>query len=77
MNPDPKESNLDVIPQDVLALWEGKGGQSSREAPATGPERSVKTPQTFWWYIMLLVFASAIAESVLASRYLGTQREES
>jgi len=25
---------------------------------------------------MLLVFAAAIAESVLASRYLGTQREE-
>jgi hypothetical protein len=28
-------------------------------------------------YIMLLVFAAAVAESVLASRYLGTQREDS
>ena len=27
--------------------------------------------------ILLLVLASAVAESVLASRYLGTQREES
>ncbi len=26
VNPDPKESNLDVIPDDVLALWQGKGG---------------------------------------------------
>ena len=25
VNPDPKESNLDVIPDDVLALWQGEG----------------------------------------------------
>jgi hypothetical protein len=81
VNPDPKESNLDVIPGDVLSLWQGKGGESAQEAgnlnknpnPATPP----KTPQTLWWYVMLLVLASAVAESVLASRYLGTQREES
>jgi hypothetical protein len=77
VNPDPKESNLDVIPDDVLALWQGKGGQSLPEAPAPGPAALHKTPQTVWWYVMLLVFASAVAESVLASRYLGTQREES
>jgi hypothetical protein len=29
-----------------------------------------------WWYVMLLLFAAAIAESVIASRYLGTLREE-
>ena len=77
VNPDPKESNLDVIPDDVLALWQGKGGQSSqkrRRRPA--PAAPHKTPQSFWWYVMLLVLASAVAESVLASRYLGTQREE-
>jgi hypothetical protein len=86
VNPDPKESNLDVIPPDVLALWEGKGpqgkgGESSQEAAnlnkAPGPATPPKTPQTLWWYVMLLVLASAVAESVLASRYLGTQREES
>jgi len=86
VNPDPKESNLDVIPADVLALWEGKGPQgngseSSQEAAnlnkAPGPATPHKTPQTLWWYVMLLVLGSAVAESVLASRYLGTQREES
>jgi hypothetical protein len=60
-----------------LALWQGKGGQSSQEAPAPGPATPHRTPQTLWWYVMLLLFASAVAESVLASRYLGTQREES
>ena len=36
VNPDPKESNLDVIPDDVLALWQGKGNQSSQAAQAPG-----------------------------------------
>jgi Aerotolerance regulator N-terminal/von Willebrand factor type A domain len=81
VNPDPKESNLDVIPDDVIALWQGNGGKSSQDAvaapgqatPATTPQ---KIPESFWWYVMLFVLAAAIAESVLASGYLGTQREE-
>jgi aerotolerance regulator-like protein/VWA domain-containing protein len=82
VNADPKESKLDVIPSDVLALWQGKGGQASQtEAAASGsatsgPVAPGKTPESFWWYVMLLVFAAALAESALASRYLGTQREE-
>jgi hypothetical protein len=78
VNPDPKESNLDVIAADVLSLWQGKGGPSSQqEASVPSQAAPHKTPQTLWWYVMLLVFASAIAESALASRYLGTQREDS
>jgi len=82
VNADPKESNLDVIPSDVLALWQGKGGQASQTEGAasgsatSGPAARGKTPESFWWYVMLLVFAAALAESALASRYLGTQREE-
>ncbi len=79
VNADPKESNLDIIPDDSLALWRGEGGQSSQEASApsqTVPATPKKTPQTLWWYVMLLLLASAVAESVLASRYLGTPREE-
>jgi hypothetical protein len=76
VNADPKESNLDVIPDDVLALWQGKGGDAAQEA-AGGPAAARKTPESLWWYVMLLVFASAVAESALASRYLATQREES
>ena len=77
VNPDPKESNLDVIPNDVLALWQGNGGKSSPDAAAPSPAPSSKTPQILWWYVMLFVLAAAVAESILASRYLGTQREES
>ena len=86
VNADPKESNLDVIPGDILALWQGKGGESSQQAlsagtasagtASSGPAAPNKTPQSFWWYVLLLGFAAALAESALASRYLGTQREE-
>jgi hypothetical protein len=76
VNPDPKESNLDVIPDDVLALWQGSGGEA-QEASASGQAKSPgKTAQSLWWYAMLAVLAFAVAESVLASRYLGIQREE-
>jgi hypothetical protein len=77
VNPDPKESNLDVIPDDLMALWTGKGGSATQSASAAGVAPPQKTPESLWWYVMLLLFAAAIAESVLASRYLGTQREES
>jgi hypothetical protein len=77
VNPDPRESNLDVIPADVLALWQGKGGTSSQEVSAPGRATTNRTPQTLWWYLVLLGLAFALGESALASRYLGTQREES
>jgi hypothetical protein len=76
VNPDTKESNLEVIPDDVMALWQGKASSGSQEASAAGAAAPQKVPESLWWYVMLLLFAAAVAESVLASRYLGTQREE-
>ena len=77
VNPDPKESNLDVIPDDVLALWRGNPtGQTPQAASASAPAAPSKTPESFWWYIMILVLVAALAESVLSTRYLGTLREE-
>jgi Aerotolerance regulator N-terminal/von Willebrand factor type A domain len=78
VNADPKESNLDVIPGDVLSLWQGKGGPSQEaKVPAANTAAAHKTPQSLWWYVLLLGLCAAIAESVVASRHLGTQREES
>jgi Aerotolerance regulator N-terminal/von Willebrand factor type A domain len=78
VNPDPRESSLDVIPGDVLALWQGgKGGEVPQVASASGAARANRASQSFWWYVMLLVLAAAVAESAVASGYLGTQREES
>jgi hypothetical protein len=74
VNPDRRESNLDVMPEDVLALWRG-----NPKSPVSSPEeRGVpgREPVSLWWYIMLVVLTAAMAESWLASRYLGTRREE-
>jgi len=77
VNPDRRESNLIVMPDDVLALW--RGGPKS---PQPAPSKDGSIPQerqsvSMWWYIMLLVLTAALVESWLASRYLGTRREES
>ena len=76
VNADPRESNLDVIPGDVLSLWQGQGAPESQEARTPGATPPNKSPQSLWWYAMLLLFVFALAESALASRYLGTLREE-
>jgi hypothetical protein len=76
VNPDRRESNLEVIPDGVLALWRGNSGNGSQQAAAGASGEQRTQPYRFWWYIMLLVFAAAIAESLLADRYLGAQQQE-
>ncbi len=78
VNPDRRESGLDLIPQDVLKLWSGSAGNEAGSAQpvnaATAAEK--KGAYSLWWWIMLMILIAAVAESVVASRYLGTQREE-
>jgi hypothetical protein len=75
VNPDRRESNLDVMPDDVLASWRGGPQQATRAAAAAdAPEQ--QEPYSLWWYIMILALAAALSESWLASRYLGAQRED-
>src|ERR1700676_2537994 len=76
VNPDRRESNLELVPDDVLALWRGNSGTGFAQSAAGGSAEEQTQPYRLWWYIMLLVFAAAIAESLLADRYLGTQEQE-
>jgi hypothetical protein len=73
VNPDRRESDLQPIANDLLQLW-GKGSGTAAAAPGFVQEKY--TAHSIWWYVMLLVLAVAVAESIVASRYLGTQREE-
>jgi hypothetical protein len=76
VNPDRRESDMAVIPEDVLKLWSGSAGTGEA---ATANESSTQTENNIsglWWWVMLLLFVAALAESGLASSYLGTQREE-
>lgn len=76
VNADRRESNLELIPDDVLSLWQGNRSAGTEQASAPGAAQENSKPYGLWWYLMLLVLAAALAESVLASRYLGKQREE-
>jgi Aerotolerance regulator N-terminal/von Willebrand factor type A domain len=74
VNPDRRESDLQPIADDLLQLW-GKGSAWPQPA-AVGYVQQKNTAHSIWWYVMLLVLVAAVAESIVASRYLGTQREE-
>jgi hypothetical protein len=76
VNPDRRESNLELIPDDTLALWRGNSGTGTAQAAAAGQAQEQSRPYGVWWYIMFLVLAAAVAESVLADRYLGPQQQE-
>jgi hypothetical protein len=76
VNPDRRESNLEIIPDDVLSLWRGNSRAGTQQAAAGGSAQEQTRPYLLWWYIMLLVLAAALAESLLANRYLGTQQQE-
>jgi hypothetical protein len=77
VNPDWRESDLEAIPRDVLKLWSGSAGNGSDAANAlTGGAMEKKdSVYSVWWWVMLVALAAALAESVVGSRYLGTQRE--
>jgi hypothetical protein len=76
VNADRRESNLDVIPDDALALWRGNPGGGTAQVAAAGQAQEQIKPYSIWWYIMLLVLAAAVAESLVASRHLGVQQQE-
>ena len=76
VNADRRESDLDVISKDVQALWTGKTGDAAQEASSGTVAQDQKKPYSLWWYAMLLLLMTAIAESLLSSHYLTMSREE-
>lgn len=77
VNPDPRESDLQGIPQDVQQLWSGNSGHSTAANATTAASVEVSyRAVSLWWYVMLLALLVALAETVFASGYLGTPREE-
>ncbi len=76
VNPDARESGLETISPETLKLWAGSAG-SGEAAVAVGSENKANINlYGLWWWVMLLILIAALAESLVASRYLGTQREE-
>ena len=74
VNPDRRESDLATIPEDTLKLWSGSAGTAEdAQAETQGAQENSKSG--VWWWVMLVLAITAVAESAVASGYLGTQRE--
>ena len=74
---DRRESDLTVIPQETLDLWQatGKGDQTGAGA-STSQDQSEKKPWGLWPILLLLLLAIGILESVVANRYLRPPAEK-
>jgi hypothetical protein len=75
-NPDRRESDLQPIADDVQRLWSGSAGTGASQTETASSSEEKYRPVSLWWYVMLLAFVTALAETAFASRYMGTQREE-
>ena len=75
VNPDRRESDLAPMSQDLLDLWRGSSGSEPSAAHAASGEPQSE-PISLWWYVMLLALLVLVTETGLASRYMGTLREE-
>jgi Aerotolerance regulator N-terminal/von Willebrand factor type A domain len=78
VNPDRRESDLQALPSDVQRLWSGSsnGNASGLQQTSGSTVEVAYRPVDLWWYVMFLAFVVLLAETTLASRYLGTPREE-
>ncbi len=76
VNPDRRESDLQSMSPDLLALWSGSSSGTTSQMASDAADQQKNRDVSFWWWIMLIALAAAMAETVLASGYMGTQREE-
>jgi len=69
---DRRESDLTPIPAETLSLWRNMGDAPARSATAVAEQQT--RPWSLWRFVLILVLAAAIAESIFASRYLKEER---
>jgi len=70
---DRRESDLRPLPAETLELWRNTGNNSA--AAETVGEQRQSVPWSLWRYVMLLVLAAALMESIFARRYLKEERQ--
>lgn len=76
VNPDRRESDLESLPKDIQQLWSGGSGATPPHSSNAAFDEVKNGSISLWWYVMLLALVAAVAEMVLSSGYMGTQREE-
>jgi hypothetical protein len=69
VNADRRESDLDMISAETLALWQNTA--QGRQNASAGGQTETPKPMEFWWYVLIVVLALSVAESLLGNRYLS------
>src|SRR4029079_4706667 len=72
VNPDRRESSLDVIPRETLELWKKSGQGSAAEQTSGTAQNQGRKPWPVWWYLLLGAAVAAVAESLVAARHMNT-----
>jgi hypothetical protein len=75
VNADRRESDLDVISPDTLALWQNTAAGEKQRNATSGGETGAPKRLEFWWYVLTAVLALAIAESLLGNRHLTLAKD--
>ena len=73
---DRRESDLAQIPKETLDLWKGTGSVEPQGGPGAGQLSENEKPFPLWPYILLLLLGVAVAESLVADRYLRPSVQE-
>ncbi|MFB3778112.1 MAG: BatA domain-containing protein [Bryobacteraceae bacterium] len=72
VNADRRESDFEMVPKETISLWQNTGeGAPAAEVSAGTASRL----RPVWWHVLLAAFLVALAESVLAARYLSIKKE--
>ena len=73
VNSDRHESDLTPASQESLTLWQNTAnGTAVNPGGASSPDQK---PLSLWWYVMLVVLALAVAESLLGNQHLSVDKE--
>jgi hypothetical protein len=74
VNADRRESDLDPIAAETLALWQNTA-QGQPQNAVSGGEPDAPKLMEFWWYVLIAVLALAVAESLLGNKHLTVDKE--
>jgi hypothetical protein len=73
VNADRRESDLTPAPPETLTLWQNTANGTSEAGGTVANEQ--QKPLSLWWYVMVVVLALAVAESLLGNRHLTVDKE--
>ncbi len=73
VNADRRESDLEVLPAETLALWQNTA--QGQQNAGSGGEAEGPKPIEFWWYVLIAVLLLAVAESLLGNKHLAVDQE--